>query len=73
MIKAMRKVKLIEKRKPMKLLGLEKNFDRLAKGNKMRWYGHVLRRNKDNVLRRTLDLKWLGDDVGDQRSLGERR
>ena len=33
----------------MDLLGLEESSDRLAIVNKVRWYGHVLRRNNGDV------------------------
>ena len=49
----------IEKRSSqelMNLLGLEETLDRLAKANKMQWYGHVLRRDNDDVLGKVLDF-----------------
>ena len=39
---------------------MEETLDRLTKANEMRWYGQVLRRDKDNVLRRTLDFEVVG-------------
>ena len=38
----------------MDRLGLRERVEQLAKANGVRWYGHVLRREKDNVLRRAL-------------------
>ena len=35
----------------MDLLGLKKTIDRLATANGVKWYGHVLRRDDDSVLR----------------------
>ena len=35
-------------------LGLQETVDILAKANAVRWYGHVMRRNSDDVLRKTL-------------------
>ena len=35
----------------MGMLGLKETIDRLAIANGVRWYGHVLRRDDDNVLR----------------------
>ena len=32
-------------------------MDRLAKANRMRWYGQVLRRDSDDVMRRALDFE----------------
>jgi len=34
--------------------------DKLAKANGVWWYGHVLRRDDDDVLRRALDFKMNG-------------
>ena len=59
-IKAMCRVKLIEKRRCqelMSLLGLKDTLDRLAWASGVGWYGHVLRRDNDNVLRRAWILK----------------
>ena len=44
----------------MDMLGLRKTVDRLATANGVRWYGHVLRRDEDGVLRVALDLKVSG-------------
>ena len=40
--------------------GVEKAIDRLATANRVRWYGHVLRRGGDCVLRAALDLEVSG-------------
>ena len=40
----------------MEMLGLEERLDQLAKANAVRWYGHVLRRDADHVLRRALEF-----------------
>ena len=56
-------VKLIKKysgKEFMKLLALEKTLDRRAKAKGMRWYGHVLRKNIDDVVRIALDFKVAG-------------
>ena len=42
------------------MLGLKENIGRLATENGVRWYGHVLRRDDDNVLRVALDLEVSG-------------
>ena len=44
----------------MNLLGLRETMDWLATANEVRWYGHVLRRNGDSVLRVALDLEVSG-------------
>ena len=41
----------------MFMLGLCETIDQLAMANSVRWYGHVLRREDDHILRRALDLK----------------
>ena len=63
MLRAMRRVKLIEKRMSRKLaslLGLKGTLDGLVRASKMRWYGHVLRRDNDEVLRRALGFEVVG-------------
>ena len=39
------------------MLGLRESIVRLATANGVRWYGHVLRRDDDSVLRVALDLE----------------
>ena len=71
MVRAMCGVKLMEKRKTvdlMEMLGLEERLDQLAKVNAVRWYGHVLRRDADHVLRRALEFS-----VGGTRKRGRPR
>ena len=46
--------------KQMDMLELKETIDRLAIVNRVRWYGHVLRRNDDSVLRVALDLEVSG-------------
>ena len=63
MIRAMCGVKLIEKRRSlelMSLLGLKDTLDRLARAERVRWYGHVLRWDNGDVLRRALDFDVAG-------------
>ena len=50
MMRAMCGVKLIEKRRNQKL----------AKASGIRWYGHVLRRDNGDVLKRALDFEVTG-------------
>ena len=51
----------------MQMLDLNETIDQLVKANSVRWYEHVLRKDKNNLLRRTLDFrgKWV-----DQRKPG---
>ena len=39
------------------MFGLKETMDRLATSNGVRWYGHVLRRDGDSVLRVALNLE----------------
>ena len=42
------------------MLRLRETIDWLATVNGIRWYGHVLRRDEDSVLRVALDLEVIG-------------
>ena len=42
------------------MLDLNETIDQLAKDNSAHWYGHVLRKDKNNFLRRALDSKVKG-------------
>ena len=44
----------------MDLLGLKETIDQLATANGVRWYGHVLRRDDNSVLRAALNLEVTG-------------
>ena len=48
----------------MDLLGLEETLDRLAKAKEIRWYGHVLSRHNDDVLKKTLVFEVVGRKRG---------
>ena len=68
MLRVMCGVKLMDRKKTedlMQMLGLEETIDQLAKANSVRWYGHVLRRDDDHVLRKALDF-----EVGGSRKRG---
>ena len=41
----------------MEMLGLKEKLDRMAKANGVRWYGHVTRRDDDNILKKAMMLK----------------
>ena len=50
-------VKLMDKKSTkdiMQMLDMNETMDQLAKANSVSWYGHVLRKDKNNFLRRTL-------------------
>ena len=44
----------------MEMLGLKETLNRMAKANGMRWYGHVIRRDDDNILKKTMIMKVNG-------------
>ena len=44
----------------MQMLDLNETVDQLVKANTVRWYGHVLRKDKNYYLRRALDFKVKG-------------
>ena len=53
-------VKLLDKKSTidlMQMLDLNETIDQLARANTVCWYGHVLRKDKNNFLRRALDIK----------------
>ena len=63
MVRAMCGQKVVDRRstkEQMDMLGLKKTIDQLATANEVRWYGHVLRRDDDNVLRVALNLEVSG-------------
>ena len=66
----------------MQMLAINKTIDQLAKAHSVRWYGYVLRKEKNVFLRRALDLKvkgtrkmvdkntWLKEVVEQNREVG---
>ena len=44
----------------MEMLGLKETLDRMAKANGIRWYGHVIRRDDDNILKKTMMMEVNG-------------
>ena len=42
------------------MLGLEETIDRMAKANGVRWHGHVIRRDDDNMLKNAMMLEVIG-------------
>ena len=62
-LRTMYEIKLIKKRsspEPMYLLGLAEILNELSRENGVRWYGHILKRGNNDLLRRTLDFKVAG-------------
>ena len=63
MVRAMCSQKVVDRKtteEQMDMLGLKETIDWLATVNGVRWYGHVLRRDDDSVLRVALDLEVSG-------------
>ena len=63
MVRAMCGQKVVDRKtteEQMDLLGLKETVDQLAPTNGIRWYGHVLRRDDDSVLRVALNLEVSG-------------
>ena len=44
----------------MEMLGSKETLDRMAKANGVRWYGHVIRRDDDNMLKKAMILEVNG-------------
>ena len=42
------------------MLGIKESLDRMAKASSMRWYGHVLRKNDENVIVKALKFEVSG-------------
>ena len=60
MVRAMCGRKVVDKtttEEQMNMLGIKESIDGLAKANGVRWYGHVLRRDEDSVLKVALNLE----------------
>ena len=41
----------------MEMLGLKQTLDRTAKANGVRWYGHVIRRDDNNIMKKAMMLE----------------
>ena len=60
MIRAMCGVKLLHQRnseKLMNMLGIKEPLDRMTKASSMRWYGHVLRKDDENMIVKALKFE----------------
>ena len=55
------------------MLCLNETIDQLAIVDSVRWYGHVLRRQEGNVLRKVLDFEVEAGRKGGRRGHGESR
>ena len=69
MVRSMCGVKIEDRKNTeelMEILNLKKTLDRTAKANGARWYGHVIRREDDNILKKAVMMK-----VNGQRKRGQ--
>ena len=63
MVRSMCGVKLMDRKnieELMEMFGLKETYDRMAKANGVRWYGHVIRRDDDNILKKAMTLEVNG-------------
>ena len=63
MVRSMCGVKLVDRKKMedlTEMLGLKETLDRMAKANGVRWYGHVIRREDDNILKKVMMIEVNG-------------
>ena len=63
MVRAMCCAKLMEKKRTedsMEMLGLKETVVQMAQANRVRWYGHVLRRDNGLVLSKALEFEVKG-------------
>ena len=57
MVRSMCGVKLVDRKNTeelMKMLGLKETLDKMAKANGIRWYGHVVRRDDESILKKAM-------------------
>ena len=63
MVRSMCGVKLVDRKNTeelMEMLGLKETLDRMAKANGVRWYGHVIKRGDDKVLKKAMMIEVNG-------------
>ena len=59
MVRSMCSVKLVDGKNTedlMKMLGLKETLDQMAQANGVRWYGHVVRRDEESILKKAMML-----------------
>ena len=57
MVRSMCGIKLVDRKNTeelMKMLGLKETLDKMATANGVRWYGHVVRRDDDSILKKAM-------------------
>ena len=60
MVRSMCGVKLVNKKKVEEMLSLKGTLNRMTKANGVRWYGHVIRSDGDNILKKAMmmEVNW---------------
>ena len=56
-------VKLVDRKNMeelMEMLGLKETLDRMAKANGVKWYGHAITRDDDNILKKAIMVEVKG-------------
>ena len=56
-MRSVRGVKLVDRKNTedlVKLLGLKKTLDKMAPADGVRWYGHVVRRDEESILKKSM-------------------
>ena len=67
MVRSMCGVKLVDRKNTeelIKMLGLKETLDKMAKANGVRWYGHVVRRDDESILKKAMMFEvnqWRGN------------
>ena len=57
MVRSLCGVKLVDRKNTeelIKMLGLKETLDKMAKANEVRWYGHVVRRDDESILKKAM-------------------
>ena len=47
----------------MKMLGLKETLDKMAKANGVRWYGHVVKRDDESILKKAMMFEVNGPEA----------
>ena len=54
------------------MLGIKESSHRMAKASSMRWYGHVLRKEDENVMVKALQFEVSGSKVEEDQNKREK-
>ena len=76
MVRSMCGLKLVNRKKMedlVEMLGLKETWDRMVKTNGVRWYGHVIRGDDDNILKKAMMMEVNGKRKRERPKLTWRR